>query len=147
MHPTVTNDEILRIVYDAYCDYSRELSIVSTHHTILKICEDSGLHCKMFDKNRVELALRRHLAKGQQEMDYANFIKFIETEMAAPYMIARKLDHASAVAEIKKKIRDSWPSFTTWPINYGPKWPPKLVKHGNVITTDKIAATYHVSEA
>lgn len=128
MHRSVTEDEELRIVYDAYCDYTRELSIVSTDHTVLKICTDSGLHCKMFDRNRVELALRRHLAKGQKEMDYANFLRFVETEMATPYMIARRMDRPTAVAEIKRKIRQSWPK--------GP----------NVAPSDKMAATYHLAD-
>ena len=100
----------LKSSFQAFCDAVKKGATTCTDKTLKKICTDCKIYCKGFDQNRCDIQFRKHIGNAKKDVDYNDFVRFIEGPMAEAYMGARNLSYEDAVKELKTKITQGNPA-------------------------------------
>ncbi|CAH8445512.1 unnamed protein product [Schistosoma turkestanicum] len=95
--------DLEQIFYD-FCDAVKKGAKTATDKTIKKICTDCNIYTKSFNANAVDIAFCKHLKSGRKEVDFPDFLRFIEGTMAEEYARQKNISPTEASDEIKGKI-------------------------------------------
>ncbi|CAI2724487.1 unnamed protein product [Schistosoma spindalis] len=95
-----------KIFYD-FCDTVKKGSRTATDKTIKKICTDCNIYTKSFNANAVDIAFCKHLKSAKKDVDFSDFVRFVEGAMAEEYAKQKNISTTDASNEIKNKIISS----------------------------------------
>ncbi|KAK4474075.1 hypothetical protein MN116_003384 [Schistosoma mekongi] len=98
--------DLERIFY-SFCDAVKKGSKTGTDKMINRLCTDCNIYTKSFGNSAVDIAFRKHIGNAKKDVDFPNFVRFIEGAMAEEYAKHKKISQADAANEIKNKIINS----------------------------------------
>ncbi|VDQ00032.1 unnamed protein product [Trichobilharzia regenti] len=91
-------------IFYTFCDTVKKGSRTATDKTIKKICTDCNIYTKSFNANIVDIAFRKHIGNAKKDVDFADFMRFIQGTMAEEYAKYANMSQADAAKEIENKI-------------------------------------------
>lgn len=101
--------EELKASFLAFCDFSKKGSTTCNDKTLKKICTDCKLYSKEMDQNRVDIQFRKHIGNAKKEVNFDEFVSFIEGSLGDAYASAHKISKEEAIKELKDKIAKGSP--------------------------------------
>lgn len=99
----------LENIFLQFCDSIKKGSTTATDKTLKKICTDCKIYTSQFNQNIVDIQFRKHIGNAKKDVNFQEFLAFIDGSMAQKYGELKKMSQQDAAKEIKAKIINSAP--------------------------------------